>query len=305
MGILVLGVIVFVASFIFAGLHSQTGEKVNLKPIAWATRMIGVLMIVGGLLWRGVVQVPAGYQGVLLRFGALQGSISPGIHLIIPGVNEVILLETRTQKEEATATAASRDLQVVTTTLALNYRLNAVKVPEIFGQVGPDYNSRIIDPAIQESVKVVTSRYTAEELIRNRQQVKTEVEADLTRRLAQYNIIVDPQGLSITNFDFSPEFNKAIEAKQVAQKEAEKQKFVLQQAELQKQTEIARAQGKAEASRLIAESLRANGGSLVIAREWVDKWDGKLPSVNAGGNGGGVILDLSNLMKESNSAPAR
>ena len=297
MGAVALGIFLVVASFLIAGALKQADTKVDARPAAFILRGIGIILLVGGVLWSGVTQVPAGSQGVLLRFGALQGSLNPGIHLIVPGVNEVILMETRTQKEESQATAASRDLQVVTTTIALNYRLDAVKVPEIFAGVGPGYRERIIAPAIQESLKVVTSRYTAEELIRNRQQVKNEVEADVTKRLLAYNILVDPQGVSIVNFEFSPEFNRAIEAKQVAQQEAEKQKFVLQQAELQRQTEVARAKGSAEAARLNAESLRAQGGSLVIAREWITKWDGKLPSVSGGGSQ--FILDLQSLLKEN------
>ena len=297
MGAVALGIFLVVASFLIAGALKQADTKVDARPAAFILRGIGIILLVGGVLWSGVTQVPAGSQGVLLRFGALQGSLNPGIHLIVPGVNEVILMETRTQKEESQATAASRDLQVVTTTIALNYRLDAVKVPQIFAGVGPGYRERIIAPAIQESLKVVTSRYTAEELIRNRQQVKNEVEADVTKRLLAYNILVDPQGVSIVNFEFSPEFNRAIEAKQVAQQEADKQKFVLQQAELQRQTEVARAKGSAEAARLNAESLRAQGGSLVIAREWITKWDGKLPSVSGGGSQ--FILDLQSLLKEN------
>jgi len=254
-------------------------------------------MIVGGALWSGVTQVPAGYRGVLLRFGAVQGVLSEGIHVIIPGVNTVELIETRTQKEDSEATAASRDLQIITTRLALNFRVDPARVGNLYKMVGPSYNERIIDPALQESLKVVTTKYTAEDLIRQRAQVKAEVEAEITKRLRAYDIIVDPSGLSITNFDFSPEFNKAIEAKQVAQQESEKQKWVLQQAELKKQTEVAIAEGKAQAAKLNAESLKANGGALVIAREWIERWDGKLPNVSAGGSGGNFMIDISTLMK--------
>jgi regulator of protease activity HflC (stomatin/prohibitin superfamily) len=298
MGLLVLGVIAFVVSFLLAGLDGQTRESVNLRPAAWASRIIGLLLMVGGILTASVVIIPTGYAAALLRFGALQGQLPEGIHFIVPGVNSVVLIEVRTQKEEATATAASRDLQVVTTSLALNYRLETESVGKLFQRVGSEYRTRIISPTLQESVKVVTARYTAEDLIRNRAQVKSEVEAEIGRRLALYFIKVDPGGLSITNFDFSPEFNKAIEAKQVAQQETEKQRYLLQRAELEKQTEIARAEGKAQAARLTAQSLREMGGGLVIAREWIEKWDGKLPSVSAGGSGGQFIVDLSTLMRQ-------
>ncbi|MBX7131070.1 MAG: prohibitin family protein [Fimbriimonadaceae bacterium] len=296
------GIVIIIASFVMRGLHTQTSDKINLKPLEWLTRVVGVLFVIGGVLWGGVVQIPAGYQGVKLRFGAVDGTLPPGIHLIVPGINRVELMETRTQKEQSQASAASRDLQIVTTTLALNYRIDPTKVDNLYSHVGPLYRERVIDPSVQESLKVVTSRYTAEELIRNRAQVKSEVEAEIIKRLQSYDIMVDPQGLSIVNFDFSPEFNKAIETKQVAQQEAEKQKYVLQQAELQKQTEVTRAEGNAQAAKLNAAALQVSGGTLVIAREWIEKWDGKLPSVSAGGGGAGggqFIIDLSTLMKQA------
>lgn len=298
MGIAIVGLILFVASFLISGLHSQTSDKTNLKPLAWATRALGTVMIIGGVLFSTVTLVPAGYRGILLRFGAVAGTLGEGFNVIVPGVNSVVLMEVRTQKEDSNATAASRDLQTVTTSLALNYRLDPMKVDQVFRNVGTEYVSRIIDPAVQESIKVVTAQYTAEDLIKNRAQVKAQVEVEITRRLGAYNIIVEPAGLSITNFEFSPEFNKAIEAKQVAQQQAEQQKYVLQQADLQRQTDVTRAEGKAQAAKLNAAALQVQGGSLVIAREWIEKWDGKLPSVSAGGQGGGFIIDLQSLMKE-------
>lgn len=295
MGIAVFGVLLLIASFIISGLHQQTSDKVNLRPLAWTGRIVGILMIVIGVFMASVVIVQSGYRGVLLRFGAVQGVLGEGFHLVVPSVNTVEMLEVRTQKEESQATAASRDLQIVTTRLALNYRVDPDKAHEVFRNVGTEYKSRIIDPAVQESLKVVTTQYTAEDLIRLRSKVKAEVEAEITRRLKAYNLLVDPSGLSITNFDFSPEFNRAIEQKQVAQQEAEKQKYVLQQAELEKQTEVARAQGKSQAAKLNAEALKVQGGSLVVAREWIEKWDGKLPEVASGNSG--FMLDISSLLK--------
>jgi regulator of protease activity HflC (stomatin/prohibitin superfamily) len=297
----VLGFFVLIFSFLLKGLNKQTPDHVNFTVYAWAARAVGVLMIIIGGFMAAVVIVPTGSRAVLLRFGAAYGSLEEGIHVITPGMDTTVLLETRTQKEESKATAASRDLQTVTTSLALNFHIDPSKVASIYRNVGSEYNARIIDPAVQESLKTVTAKYTAEELIKSRAQVKAEVEQDITGRLKAYDIIVEPAGLSITNFDFSPEFNHAIEAKQVAQQEAEKQKYVLQQAELQRQTDVTKAEGTAKAAQLNAESLKVQGGALVIAREWIEKWDGKLPSVSGGGGGGGMILDLSTLMKQGGS----
>jgi regulator of protease activity HflC (stomatin/prohibitin superfamily) len=241
------------------------------------------------------VIVPAGYRGVKIHLGAVRGKLSEGFHFIVPFFQNVELMEVRTQKEESQASAASKDLQIVTTTLALNFRVDPDKVDVLFRNVGTQYKARIIDPAVQESIKVVTAQYTAEELIKLRSKVKAEVELDITERLGAYNIIVEPAGLSITNFDFSPEFNKAIEQKQVAQQQAEQQRYILQKAELEKQTAITIAQGKSEAAKLNAEALRVQGGSLVIAREWIEKWNGTLPAVYGGQ---GMIIDLGSLLRD-------
>ncbi len=295
MGLVFFGILVFAISFVVAGLNRQTGEHINLRPFAWTTRVIGIMLVVAGVLSASVMIVPAGYRGVKLKFGAVAGVMKEGINFLVPGVNSAVLMEVRTQKEESSASAASKDLQVVSTSLALNFRVDAEQVTDLYKTVGTEYKSRIIDPAVQESLKVITAKYTAEELIRSRAEAKAGVQEEITKRLMAYHIIVEPSGLSITNFDFSAEFNKAIEAKQVAQQEAEKQKYILQRAELEKQTLIAQAEGQAQAAKLNAAALQVSGGELVVMREWIDKWDGKLPSV-ASGAANGMMFDLSKLV---------
>jgi len=117
----------------------------------------------------------------------------------------------------------------------------------------------------------------------------------LTDRLSPYHIVVETHGVSLTNFEFSPEFNQAIEAKQVAQQSAEKQKYILAQAQLEAQTAITAAKGEAEANRIKAQALNTQGGQKVLMRAWIDKWDGKLPTVSSSG---GTIIDLKSLMND-------
>jgi regulator of protease activity HflC (stomatin/prohibitin superfamily) len=195
----------------------------------------GIMLFDAGTL----VTLPAGHGAVLMRFGDVQGQLGEGIPMIMPIVDTTELMEVRTQEEESTGSAASRDLQAVSTTVALNFRVNRSAVGELSKNVGRDYKSRIIDPAVQETVKTVTAKCTAEDLIRSRGQVKQGIEDEGTTRLAAYGVNVEPNGVSITNFDFSPEFDKAIEPKQVARQEAEKQKYILQRAELERQTAVA------------------------------------------------------------------
>lgn len=296
MGGVVFGLILILVSFMLGRLHTQTSDSLNLKPWAWVVRVVALIFIVGGLIAATIVIIPAGYMGVLMRFGAVRGQYAAGIHAIMPYVNSVELMEIRTQKEASNASAASRDMQIVTTSLALNFHIDPSRVGKLYQRVGVDYKSRVIDPVVQESIKMVTAKFTAEELIKNRSAVKSEVERDITKRLLDYDLIVEPAGLSITNFNFSQEFNRAIEAKQVAQQEAEQQKYVLQKAELERQTAVTKARGVSEAARLNAQSLQAQGGSKVLAREWIEKWDGHVPTVASSGNG--IIIDINSLMKQ-------
>lgn len=290
------GLILFLASFMLGKFHTETRASINLKPWAWAARILAIVMVAVGFVVSTIVIVPAGYRGVLLRFSAVRGVLAEGIHMIVPYVNHVELMEVRTQKEQSDASAASKDLQMVSTTLALNFHVAPMQAGDLYRRVGVDFKARVIDPAVQESIKMVTAQFTAEQLIKNRSMVKSQVEAEITRRLQAYDIIVEPMGLSITNFSFSRDFESAIEAKQVAQQDAEKQRYVLQMAELQRQTQVTRAKGAAEAARLNAAALQVQGGSKVLAREWIEKWDGHVPTVSGTG-GGGVILDINSLMK--------
>jgi regulator of protease activity HflC (stomatin/prohibitin superfamily) len=300
--LLILGLIVFGLSFLFVAItktlessrhpEDADGYKIAVK----LCRVIGAILVLIGFFMSTIIIVPTGQAAVLMRFGAVTGYLDPGIHLIAPYINSVALTETRTQKEVAQGTASSKDLQTVSAEIAINYHVSSADVAKLYKDVGPDYKSRIIDPAVQESLKQVTAQYTAEELIKKRAQVKSEVEKEITERAKAYGVIIEPLGVSITNFDFSAEFNAAIEQKQVALQTAEKQKYVLQQAVLEKETEITKAEGQAQASKIRALALKTQGGGRVIAEKWIDKWDGVLPVV---GSSSGMMLNISDLMKSS------
>ncbi len=280
----VLGVLVAIASLMI--------PKSSVRFII-PMRIASVLLILIGAAGSAIVLVPAGYRGVLLQFGAVKGVLTEGIHLVMPGINTVEQLEVRTQKEQAEASAASRDLQTVQCTVALNYHVEPTGVGHLYQTVGSEYRFRVIDPAVHESLKVVTARYTAEDLIRLRDKVKSEVHTELVNRLRDYHVVVEPNGVSLTNFTFSQEFNSAIEQKQVAQQMAEKQKYILDQAKLEATTAITRARGLAESAKINAEALQTQGGKLVLAKDWIEKWDGHLPTVQSGS---GMIIDVRELL---------
>ena len=237
-------------------------------------------LAVGGilsfLLFTSIAIVPAGYRGVLLTFGAVTGKPLPeGIHFIIPVVQKVVNMEVRTIKYQADADSASKDLQSVTTTVALNYHLDPSKVCKIYKKLGREYQDRVIIPAIEESVKASTAKFTAEELITKRPKVKEEISNILKERLDDYGIIVET--VNIVNFRFSEEFDRAIEEKVTAEQRALTAKRLLEKVKFEAQQKIEAAKGEAEAIRIINDQLEKSPYYL----QWlaIQKWDGKLPLV--------------------------
>ena len=268
--------------------------------------IIGII-IISIIAISGVRIVDAGNRGILLHFGAVDTSMSldEGLHFVVPFRDNVVQMEVRTQKIVESATSASKDLQDVSTQVALNYHINPDNAQIVYRQLGYDYANRVIVPAIQESVKQVTARFNAEELITNRETVKNQIEEQVRARLAPYNIVVD--ALSITEFAFSQQFTTAVEAKVEAQQRAlqaqnelrriqieaqqneaqaiGEQKANIARAEGIKQANVLQAEGEAQAITIIDEQLRNNPTYL----EWLKatKWDGVLPLVTGSGGSGG------------------
>lgn len=249
-------------------------EETNFKM--WVGIIIGVVALIIFLIINPFVLISAGERGVVLNWGAVSDNIlGEGIHWVLPIKQGVKQLDVRVQKEEAEASAASKDLQTVSTKIALNYHLNPDKVNRLWQNVGSDYKGRIIDPAIQEAIKSVMAKYTAEELITKREQVKQDAKLVLTERLTNEFIIVDE--LSIVNFDFSQSFNQAIEAKVTAEQNALAAKNKLEQSKYEADQRIAQARGEAEAIKIQAEAIQNQGGEEYVNLKAVEKWNGILP----------------------------
>jgi prohibitin 2 len=267
--------------------------------------IIGIIILLF-IVSASVKIVDAGYRGVLLKFGAVDTSVAlnEGIHFVTPFRDSVIQMEVRTQKTVENAASASKDLQDVTTQVALNYRINPDRAQVVYQQLGFEYGNRVIAPAIQESVKQVTARFNAEELITKRETVKNQIEEQIKARLAPYNIVVDT--ISITEFQFSDQFRKAVEAKVEAQQRALQAQNDLRRIEIEAQQNEAKAVGEQKANVARADGIRqanvlqAEGESQAIKiidqqlrtsptyLEWLktQRWDGKLPLVTGGGSGG-------------------
>jgi regulator of protease activity HflC (stomatin/prohibitin superfamily) len=188
------------------------------------------------------------------------------------------------QKAQTHAAAASRDLQQVTTDIALNYHIDPDMAHNVYQRIGIDFKARVIDPAVQEAVKAVTAEFTAEQLISERPKVREEIKRLLSERLSPFHILVDD--FSIINFEFSKEFNRAIEEKQTAEQLALKARRDLDRIRIEAEQQIAKAKAEAESLRLQKQEVTPE---LIRLREIeaqvkaIDKWDGRLPGVVGSG----------------------
>lgn len=238
--------------------------------------VVGIIVLIG--LFQTFATVGAGQRGVVFsRFGGVKDVIlDEGIRFKMPFVEEVILIDVRIQKSQVDAAAASKDLQTVSSTMAINYHVDPSKVNKLFQEIGLAFKERLIDPAVQESVKAITAQFTAEELITRRSEVKDQIRENLATRLLAFNIIVD--GFNIIDFSFSKGFNEAIESKQTAEQQALKAKRDLDRIKIEADQMITRAKAEAESQRLQRETI----SPIILQLRAIEKWDGHFPQVIGG-----------------------
>jgi len=247
--------------------------------------LIIVVILAVLLFFRPWVQVGAGERGVVLNFGAVQDTVlDEGLHFRMPIMQKIAIIDVKVQKAVTDAASASSDLQDVTSSVALNYHVVPDKANVVYQTLGVEFKDRIIDPAIQEVMKAVSARYTAEELITKRASVSENMRENLAERLLAYNIAVD--AFSIVNFSFSRVFTEAIEAKQTAEQLALKSKRDLERIKIEAEQTITSAKAEAESLRL----QRANiSKDLIELRKIeanlkaIEKWNGILPQVTGAG----------------------
>lgn len=242
------------------------------RIVGW---VVGVLVVLV-LVLSSVNFVQAGEIGVKTSLGAVKGIEQPGLHFVVPFVQSIIPMDIQVQKEQTDATAASNDLQSVTATTAINFHIDPWDAGTIYQTIGADYQNRVIDPAIQESIKSVTANYTAEQLITAREQVREDILNLLTTKLAAYGIHVD--SLNIVNFAFSSQFNSAIEAKVTAQQDALTAQNQVAQATAQASSTVIAAEAAAKQIEIQAAAINSQGGADYVELQAIKQWDGKLPT---------------------------
>ena len=271
--------------------------------------------LVGGILaaallllsFSSFVIINPGQAGVISILGkARDGALLEGIHIKPPLISVVDVYDVTVQKFEVPAQSSTKDLQDLSASFAINFRLDPTQIVEIRRKQGTLQNivSKIIAPQTQESFKVAAARRTVEEAITKRSELKQDFDTALGERLDKYGIIV--LDTSVVDLAFSPEFSKAVEEKQIAEQRAQRAVYVAQEAEQEAQADINRAKGRAEAQRLLAETLRAQGGQLVLQKEAIEAWrqgGSQMPNVlvMSGDSNSSVpfLFNLSNLQQPS------
>ncbi len=289
---------------------------IHTKPTGKKTRSIVIAAIAAFLVLitalSAVKTIDSGTVGVVSVFGAVKDDpIYQGLHTVVPFITQVTRMNTKTQKVEAVSAAASRDLQMISTTIVVNYHVTEAYAPTLYRTVGKSYEDTIIVPAIQESVKAVTAKYSAEELITKRQLVSDSISEKLSNKINAYGLVIEV--FNITNLDFSEAFNAAIEAKQTAQQEALKAEQELKRIEIEAQQKVVNAEAEAEAVRATAD---AEAYAIEVVQEQlsqseayleylkIHQWDGQLPMVMGGDANPIIDFRDSSVVTGTTTGPA-
>lgn len=253
---------------------------------------LAIAFVVLLLLWSSFVTIGPGERGVLMTFGAVQhGVLTPGLHMKIPLMQTVKRMDVQIQKSQTEETAASRDLQDVTTEVAVNWSINPVDAEWVYERLGDESQlaDKIITPVVSNAVKAVAAHYDAEQLVEKRDQVRDQVQQQIVAALAPYKVQV--QGVNITNFKFSADYASAIEQKQVAQQKAQQAEYDLARTKVQAQQAVAQADGQAQAQKLLQSTITPE----IIQLKAVEKWNGVLPQVT----GNGAVPFIGNMGGDS------
>ena len=261
-----------------------------------------LLFIVFIILWGTFVIVPAGHRGVVLWWGSVEKRImGEGLNFKVPIAERVIKVDVRVQPHPfKEIDAASKEYQMVKLTGMMNFHIDPSYVNDLYQKVGLDFANKVIDPAFNDFVKEVVPIYLITEILPRREDIRKRAMTKLGDNLARYHIIVDD--IYFANIRFSPEYEKAVEAKQVAQQQVETQRQVLAQREIEAQQKVATAKGEAESILVVAQgqakandALSRSISPILVQYKSIERWNGILPQVS----GGAVpFIDLGKMQEK-------
>ena len=260
-------------------------KKIKTGSFALAGLIVPiVLVLVTMCIFGSYFTVSAGNVAVKLRFGKLVGAYGEGLHFKLPLVDSIEKFSVRIKKDSFNTEAFSKDLQTVGLTLAINHRVLPDTIESIYRNLGTEYTSTVLKPMVEEWTKAVIAKYSADSLISNRTQVAKELDEILKTKLAEKEVIISD--IAITNFEFSPQFLKAVEEKQIAEQEAKRATNLVEKVKKEAEQKILQAEAEAKSLRLQREVVSDN---LIKLRQVeaqlkaIEKWDGRMPTYMAGG----------------------
>ena len=267
------------------------------KPRNFGILIVLVIILIIG--WGTFVIVPAGHRGVILLWGSVEKRImGEGLNFKVPIAERVIKVDVKVQPHPfKEIDASSKEYQMVKMTGMMNFHIDPAYVNDLYQKVGLDFADKVIDPAFNDFVKEVVPTYPIGEILPKREEIRKRAMTKLGDNLSRYHIIVDD--IYFANIRFSPEYEGAIEAKQVAQQQVETQKQVLAQREIEAQQKVATAKGEAESILVVAQgqakandALSRSISPILVQYKGIEKWNGILPQVS----GGAVpFIDLSKM----------
>jgi len=262
--------------------------KKNNKKLIFGGIYFIIAVIVILLIFSSFTVIDAGHTGVVVRLGKVSDNVlNEGFHFKLPIITNIVKIDNRVLKTEVESNSASKDLQSISSKVSVNYRVNTNSSAKIYKNVGNNFETVIVNPAIHECMKSVTAKYNAEELITKRAIVSSEMEKEISQKINPYGLNIEV--FNIIDFDFSEEFSKAIEAKQTAQQQALKAEQDLARIKVEASQTVEKAKAESEAYQLKNQQLT----DKVIMMEFVEKWDGKLPTVTSGGS---ALFDMSSFI---------
>lgn len=243
--------------------------------------LVGAVVFVVMFILECFTIVPPGHVGVQVTMGNVNPvALQSGVNFVNP-ISSVRNVEIRVKRADLKeAQAGTKDLQSVHTDIVIQYNLSPAKVPTIYSQFGLNVDDKILGPGVNEAFKAVTAHYNSEELITKRDQVSAEILNHVRAKVAPFDI--DVQGISLVNFGFSPEYQKAIEAKVIATQQKQKAEQDLERIKVEAQSRIAQAEGEAKAIAIQASAIQNQGGAAYVQLKAIEKWDGNLPNVMSG-----------------------
>lgn len=261
-----------------------TAVTIGMLLEKWAPGILaGLVLFLAVVGAASFTVISAGHTGVQVTLGEVNPlPLTEGVHFVNP-ISQIRDVDVRLQKAELKgANAGTKDLQVVHTDIVVNFRLDPTKVPHIYKEYGLNVDEKVLGPGINEAFKSVTAHYTSEELVTKRDLVSAEILTQLIAKMAPFNITVS--NVSLVNFGFSQAYQAAIESKVIATQQTAKAEQDLARIKVEAASRIAQADGEAKAIAIQAAAIQSNGGENYVKLQWIEKWDGKLPTTVLGGD---------------------